>query len=194
MKRFAAAIAILLLSGCAASELSETLAPTAEATESATPTLSELEISFDDVAIASCDKAMLEGVEESLAGGVYRQVMIPKDRAIDGYSAAWEDSVAGEVGLIWEADAFLSCSAAMTIWLAAEAGEEPIWEIAEIQDGFELFQDFGEFGTQTIRFEVSEGLFVAAEIDGGDQFIIRYAPEIAAGQELISLALQDFGG
>lgn len=165
---------------------------TAEETATGAETTPEI-VDFRDVAIASCEKAMSEGVEELALSQTYRQLMIPKDAAIDGYSAAWEDIETGEVGLIWEADAFLGCAPAMTIWLAEEAGEDPAWEISELEAGFELFQDFGEYGTQTIRFEVDGGFFVTAAVAGGEQFDIRYGePNLEAAKELIERAVTNF--
>ena len=189
MKMKSALLAVLLLAGCAPTDVPTP--PQPGTTTSATGATTEPALSFEDVAIASCDLAIQVGVEEAATSG-YRQVMIPKSEALDGYSAAWEDPTTGEIGLIWETDSFLSCSAAMTIWLAAEAGEQPIWEINETQDGFELFQDFGDFGTQTVGFAVENGVFSSAQIDAGEVFVISYQPEIPAAQELIAAAVKEF--
>lgn len=202
MRKFArlliSATSLLLLSGCAgepsAGVLEVTEAPAiTEEDPAADSTPTDSPVDFTSVAISSCERAMSEGVEEQTAAQAYRQVMIPKSAALDGYSAAWEDLETGEIGLIWEADAFLSCAPAMTIWLAEESGESPAWEIAELESGFELFQDFGEYGTQLIRFEVVDGVFSTAEVVGGELFEIRYGePNLADAQELIARAVADF--
>lgn len=185
------------LVGCQAQEPTNTASPTQPSPTATEKPTSEgaipATIDFSDVAIASCEKAMSDGVEEQTATQTYRQVMIPKSAALDGYSAAWEDLETGEIGLIWEADAFLSCAPAMTIWLAEEAGEAPAWEIGELESGFELFQDFGEYGTQLIRFEVVDGVFSTAEVVGGELFEIHYGePNLADAQDLIARAVADF--
>ena len=183
-------IAALSLTGCAsvadAPIIGETSSSPASDSEPAT-------LDFSAVAIQSCDRAFAEGVEESVTGGSYRQVMVPKESAVDGYSAAWEDTETGEVGLIWEADAFLSCAAAITIGLAQEAGEVPNWTVTNTATGFELFQDFGEYGTQTIRFSVTDKYLSSAAIVGGEIFEIRYGPDLGDGLNLILAAIDQFG-
>lgn len=190
-KPFLIAASVLLLAGCAE-------AATESGTQPADPVASESvegdKARFESIAQASCERAMQQGVEEATSNGSYRQVMIPKDQALDGYSAAWEDTLASEIGLIWEADAFLSCAAAMTLALAEEAGEEPVWVVTEQDEGFELFQDFGEFGTQTIVFTVTNDLFSAAAIVEGESFVIDYGPDIETAKNLIAKAVIEFGG
>lgn len=180
-------ISLALLSSCAAQETEAELTEIAVATEEA--------LSVDDfnaIAVASCDRAFEQGVEELTLSGNYRQVMIPKEAAVDGYIAAWEDIESDDVGLIWEADAFLSCAPAMTISLAQEAGEEPVWEITSSSSGYTVFQDFGEYGTQTIEFEVADGNFVAANIIDGEEFVISYEPNLEQALNLISTAVTEF--
>lgn len=193
MRRIALMTVALALSGCAASPATEPETETTSEPETSESASAATDLDFELVAISSCDRAMAQGVEEITVSNSYRQVLVPIDAALDGYSAAWEDLETGEVGLIWEADAFLSCAAAITIGLAEEAGEEPNWLITATNGGFEVFQDFGEYGTQLIKFSAVEGFLVSAEVVGGENFTIHYGePSVADAQQLIELAVSNF--
>jgi hypothetical protein len=185
------AIMLITLSACAPIELADNGESASPAPIDATTEPANLSWNFEDVIMDSCAKAMAEGVVEVSASGDYRQVMVPKDTGIGGYSAAWQDLTTGEVGLIWEAGAFLSCSAALTLSLAEEEGFEPSWEVSEWESGYLIFEDFGEYGSQTIRLTVSEGLIITAGLEGGEPLSIIYGAS-AADYEIIELAVERF--
>jgi hypothetical protein len=126
-------------------------------------TSQQAEDAFKQIARASCDTAMAEGVvERSESEDGFVLVMVPKDEAYKDFSAAYfqpEDTYE----LIWETDAFSACGAAITFDLAEEAGQESDIEITVNSDSgqYETFQDFGEFGTSRLAYQEKDGLIVA---------------------------------
>lgn len=149
---------------------------------------------FSAIAIESCRLAMELGVEEVNTDASYRQLMIPKNEGIRGFSAVWEDMLTGEVGIIWESDVFLTCYPAATLSLASEAGEALDWEIRELEGTFIMYQDFGEFGSETIQFHVSNGVFSAVHVHEGEKFLLNYGPDLNVSVELIQLAVEQWEG
>jgi hypothetical protein len=75
---------------------------------------------FAKIAKASCDKANAEGtVQRTTDNAVF--VMIPKDKAIKGFSAAYV-SAKKKYDIIYENDSFYACAVANQIELYAESG------------------------------------------------------------------------
>jgi hypothetical protein len=75
---------------------------------------------FAKIAKASCDKANAEGtVQRTTDNAVF--VMIPKDKAIKGFSAAYV-SAKKKYDIIYENDSFFACALANQIELYAESG------------------------------------------------------------------------
>ena len=126
-------------------------------------TSQQAEDSFKQIARASCDAAMAEGVvERSEAEDGFVLVMVPKNEAYKDFSAAYfqpEDTYE----LIWETDAFSACGAAISFDLAEEAGQEADIEITFNSDTgqYETFQDFGEFGVSRLAYQAKDGLIVS---------------------------------
>jgi hypothetical protein len=123
---------------------------------------------FAEVAKASCDKAMAEGVvEKSTAADGFTLVMVPKDQGYQDFSAAFR-AAPDDYQLIYEVDAFSSCSAAMELSLAEESGG-----VVEIQvetdlnrGTFVTTQDLGEFGISKLEYQTKDGLFVGVKTLG----------------------------
>jgi hypothetical protein len=123
---------------------------------------------FDEIAKASCDKAMAEGVvETSTAADGFTLVMVPKDASYKDFSAAFF-AQPDDYQLIYEVDAFSACSAAMQFSLAEEGGGVVDMEIEyDLNDGsFVTTQDLGEFGINKLEYQSKDGLFVGVKTLG----------------------------
>ena len=148
------------------------------------------------IAIASCEKAMAEGVVERSSDPTgYTLVMVPKDQAIDGYSAAYflpPDTFE----LIWETDVFYSCELANSFWLASEAGAELEAEVSFDPDTgtYLVTQDFGEWGLSATSFEVVDGLLVSAVNLNSDaeKYLIEYGPLSEYHMGVLTISLERF--
>ena len=177
----------------AGSDQSEALEPEVEPEE--TEAISAVD-ELLTIAIASCEKAMGEGVvERSTDPTGYTLVMVPKDQAIDGYSAAYflpPDTYE----LIWETDVFYSCELANSFWLASEAGAELEAEVSFDPDTgtYLVTQDFGEWGLSATSFEVVDGLLVSAVNLNSDaeKYLIEYGDLEDVSLEIIRNAVQLF--
>lgn len=144
---------------------------------------------FITIAIASCEKAMAEGVVERSSDPTgYTLVMVPKNQAIDGYSAAYF-LPPYTYELIWETDVFYSCELANSFWLASEAGAELEAEVSFDPDTgtYLVTQDFGEWGLSATSFEVVDGLLVSAVNLNSDaeKYLIEYGDLEEADLEII---------
>jgi hypothetical protein len=123
---------------------------------------------FDEIAKASCDKAMAEGVvENSTAADGFTLVMVPKDASYKDFSAAFF-AQPDDYQLIYEVDAFSACSAAMQFSLAEEGEGVVDMEIEyDLNDGsFVTTQDLGEFGINKLEYQSKDGLFVGVKTLG----------------------------
>ena len=148
------------------------------------------------IAVASCEKAMAEGVvERSTDPTGYTLVMVPKDQAINGYSAAYF-LPPNTYALIWETDVFYSCELANSFWLASEAGAELEAEVSFDPDTgtYLVTQDFGEWGLSATSFEVVDGLLVSAVNLNSDaeKYLIEYGDLEDVSLEIIRNAVQLF--
>ena len=120
---------------------------------------------FDEVAKASCDKAMAEGVvEKSTSGEGFTLVMVPKDQGYQDFSAAFL-AAPDDYQLIYEVGAFSSCGAAMEFSLAEEGGGAVDIDVEyDLDSGtFVTTQDLGEFGISKIEYQTKGGLFVGVK-------------------------------
>ena len=177
----------------AGSDQSEALEPEVEPEE--TEAISAVD-ELLTIASASCEKAMAEGVVERSSDPTgYTLVMVPKDQAIDGYSAAYflpPDTYE----LIWETDVFYSCELANSFWLASEAGAELEAEVSFDPDTgtYLVTQDFGEWGLSATSFEVVDGLLVSAVNLNSDaeKYLIEYGDLEDVSLEIIRNAVQLF--
>ena len=156
--------ASLLLTSCSA-PIEPTASPsTSETVKALTP--AEAKAEFEDIANASCDKAMAEGVvEQSTSLDGFTLVMVPKDDAYLDFSAAYFEPD-DKYELIWETDAFSACGASISFSLAAEAGVESELKVSfnPVDSSFETFQDLGEFGTSRLKYNITDGLLSQIEI------------------------------
>lgn len=168
-------VASLLLASCS---------PIPSPTQSAAPTASPLsaeqaQSAFEAIATASCDKAMAEGVvEQSLDANGFALVMVPKDQGYQDFSAAYFEP-ADTYELIWETDALSACGAAIAFAMAQESGTEVDLAVSfdETDGSFATEQDLGEYGMSNLKYEVTNGLLSAIEIQGSsspDKRTIRY--------------------
>ena len=123
---------------------------------------------FSEVAEASCDRAMAEGVvEKSTAADGFTLVMVPKDQRYQDFSAAFL-AAPDDYQLIYEVDAFSSCAAAMEFSLAEESGGVVDIEVeTDLNRGtFVTTQDLGEFGINKLEYQTKDGLFVGIKTLG----------------------------
>jgi hypothetical protein len=156
--------ASLLLTSCSAPVAPTPNPSTSETVKALTP--AEAKAEFEDIANASCDKAMAEGVvEQSTSLDGFTLVMVPKDDAYLDFSAAYFEPD-DKYELIWETDAFSACGASMSFSLAAEAGVESDLKVSfnPADSTFETFQDLGEFGTSRLKYQVTDGLLSQIEV------------------------------
>lgn len=123
---------------------------------------------FDEVAKASCDKALAEGVvEKSTGADGFTLVMVPKAKGYKDFSAAYFQAP-NTYQLIYEIDAFSACSASMESSLAGEAGGVVDIDIEyDLNDGsFVTTQDLGEFGISKLEYQTKDGIFVGVNTLG----------------------------
>jgi hypothetical protein len=120
---------------------------------------------FTEVAKASCDKAMTEGVvEKSTAADGFTLVMVPKEQGYQDFSAAFL-AAPDDYQLIYEVDAFSSCSAAMEFSLAEEGGGAVDIDIQfDPNDGsFVTTRDLGQNKINRVEYQTKDGLFVGVK-------------------------------
>lgn len=176
MKSFALSLALvstIALSGCSA-----TATPTANpsSTQSiAAMTPAEAKAAFEAIATASCEKAMAEGVvEQSTSLDGFTLVMVPKDEAYLDFSAAYfePDDI---YELIWEVDALSSCGAAISFALAEEGGVESDLQVTfnPSDSTFETLQDLGEYGTNRLKYNITDGLLSQIEVLDSTEVDVR---------------------
>lgn len=118
---------------------------------------------FQEVAHASCTKALAEGVVEQAVGtSGFTLVMVPKNEGYKDFSAAYFEP-ADKYELIWEADAFSACSVDMQFELAAENGSSVDLQVTynSTVQAFETTQDLGEFGISRRQYKVAGGVLVS---------------------------------
>ena len=167
MKSFA--LSLVLASAIALSGCSPVATP--PVTPSNPPTIAamtpaEAKAAFEKIATASCNKAMAEGVvEQSESADGFTLVMVPKAEAYLDFSAAYFEPT-DTYELIWEADAFSACGAAMSFALAAEAGAESDLQVSfdPSDSTFETIQDLGEYGTSRLKYKITDGLLSQIEV------------------------------
>lgn len=182
---------LILLSGCA-----ETSTQTTSQTPAAM-TSQQAQESFKEIARASCDAALSEGVvERSEAKDGFVLVMVPKANAYQDFSAAYFQP-ADTYELIWEIDAFSACGASITFDLAEEAGQEPDLEISfnPKADQFETFQDFGEYGQSNLGYKTEDGKITTVinlESEDLDTRTVSYGNLTEADVEILETAVDRF--
>ena len=198
MKQLLAAGAVLILAGALAgcSSATEPVAQKPTATKSSAPAKSQEQVDSEYLAAstASCDKAQEVGVVEQGPG--FTIVSVPKSQAYEGYSAAYlEDPDTYE--LVWELDALTVCADAMSIQMAQEAGEPwPLKVSFNAETGaYEVFEDFGQYGTSNLAYKVEDGLIVEVndlgDSDAGDRKI-TYGDLTEAHWKILRTAADEF--
>ena len=138
-------------------------------------TPAEAKAVFEKIATASCDKAMAEGVvEQSQSTDGFTLVMVPKDEAYLDFSAAYFEPD-DTYELIWEVDALSSCGAAISFALAEEAGVESDLQVSfnPADSTFETLQDLGEYGTNRLKYNITDGLLGQIEVLDSTEVDIR---------------------
>jgi hypothetical protein len=155
-----------------------------------------LEESFRQITHASCEKALAEGVvERSGEPDGLVLVMIPKQEAIAGYSAAYFLSP-DTYELIFETDVFSSCALANLFALSEEAGQELELEITHDKqtNTFFITQDLGERGISETSYEVMGDLIVAATNLNAEtgRFLIEYGQVSDADRAIIQTSVDRF--
>ena len=197
-----------LLAGCQASaEQEAVITPTPnETTITATPVPSETIAAnaeeslaaFKIAAAKSCDLALETGVTESATDGSLIMVMVQEAEAIESYSAAYFVPDTNEYGLIFEADAFVTCGAHLSFMLAAEAEADAKIAAEQQPDGsFFVLQDFGEFGVQGQSYYLEDGLFVSVSTTFDDYIRttdISYGSPSETDAEILAQAFEEFFG
>lgn len=198
----AATLAVaLLLTGCTPSSSTietDEARPTSTASSTVSAPLSSDPLTdFGALAIRSCEKAMDVGVVDSFTDGG-KVVMIPKDEAIDGYSAAYFTPTAGgEYGLVYETDAIMACGAAMPFMMAEDA--ETDWteeslgvRVTQVADStWQTETAFGE-ETYTVEYTAADGLLRGSRftIEGVEYSSTTvYGDVSAADRDIIRRAL-----
>lgn len=145
---------------------------------------------FEAIAEASCEKAMTLGVREHTADNSFQSVMVPKEAAIEGYSAAWHEPPE-RYELIYETDFFMSCAASVTFGLFEEAGIYPTLEVTKTSDGYTTIDSQNPEGAK-LNYKVEDGLISAVSIQNQDdptEIFIEYNPDQGYCLELIRLAI-----
>jgi hypothetical protein len=149
---------------------------------------------FIEVAMASCDKALAEGVVEDTPELELMAVMVPKEMGIDGYSAAYFQAP-DTYELIWETDFFFACSIANQATLSEEAGVQLDLDVEVDGDRYLVTQlDFDQ-NPYTTEYFVESGLIKMTSSGSGGETIktlISYGGEMEASLEIISEALLRF--
>ena len=124
--------------------------------------------------------------------------MVPEQAAIESYSAAYYAPETDEYGLLFEADAFVTCGAHLSFMLAAEAGADAKIAAEQQPDGsFFVLQDFGEFGVQGQSYELEDGFFTTVSTSFGDEIrttAVGYGPPTAENYQILETAFQEFFG
>lgn len=146
---------------------------------------------FRDVAIQSCERAMTDGVLEHTVDYSYQAVMVPKDQAVEDYSAAWFEEP-DTYSLIYETDFFFACADANMFSLHEEAGMESTIRATKTADGFETF-DQENPRQNRMKYVVQEGLIRSASNQDVEEPIvieIEYGPDLQKSQEIIKRALE----
>jgi hypothetical protein len=165
--------------------------------EETSPESQELLIDrFREITYASCEKALGEGVvEKSVEPEGLVLVMIPKQEAIAGYSAAYF-LPPNTYELIFETDVFSSCALANFFSLSEEAGQELDLEVTldKQTNTFLVTQDLGEWGVTATGYEVNADLIVAATNLNADtgKLLIEYGPVSDADRAIIQTSVDRF--
>jgi hypothetical protein len=169
----------------------------AQESKETSPESQELLIdSLREITYASCEKALAEGVvEKSVEPEGLVLVMIPKQEAIAGYSAAYF-LPPNTYELIFETDVFSSCALANLFSLSEEAGQELDLEVTldKQTNTFLVTQDLGEWGVTATGYEVKADLIVAATNLNADtgKLLIEYGPVSDADRAIIQTSVDRF--
>jgi hypothetical protein len=149
---------------------------------------------FLEAAIASCEKALAEGVVEETHGIELKAVMVPKEMGIDGYSAAYFQAP-DTYELIWETDFFFACSIANQATLSEEAGMQHDLDVEVDGDTYLITQlDFDQ-NPYTTEYFIKSGLIekASSNIEGEQiETLISYGRELENSLEVIREALLRF--
>ena len=178
--------ASFLLSSCSTAQPTATPTPTPKA-KTAAQVLKE----FKGIAKASCAKAMAVGVVESASQpNPFTLVMVPKEQAYKDFSAAVLEG-SSKYTLIYEADAFSSCTAS----LAYELGGGPTDVTFDPMTGKYMSSEVCYDGASCVfEYEVSGGLFSSfTNVGANPQYTssIRYGNLTDADWEILHKAVDE---
>ncbi len=192
----AASLAVLSLAACAS-----TATPSASPsiTESPTPTVepmtpAEAKAAYAKIAKLSCNTAQNEGVVET--GDDFTLVMVNKADGYKDFSAAYF-SPPSTYELIWELDGITACSDYYTISMAEEAGQEAAIDVTfdETDSSYTTFEDFGEFGTSNLKFQIKDGMlhsFESLDPENPRSSTIRYGKITEADRQILITAVDNY--
>jgi hypothetical protein len=199
-KAVVAAIALSVvaagLSGCAS-----TAAPSASPsiTASPTPTVepmtpAEAKAAYAKIAKLSCNTAQNEGVVET--GSDFTLVMVNKEDGYKDFSAAYF-SPPSTYELIWELDGITACSDYYTFSMAEEAGQEADIDVTfdETDSTYTTFEDFGEFGTSNLKFQIQDGMlhsFESLDPENPRSSTIRYGNITEEDRKILETAVDAY--
>lgn len=199
-KTVAAAVALAFaaagLSGCAS-----TATPSASPsiTASPTPTVepmtpAEAKAAYAKIAKLSCDTAQNEGVVET--GSDFTLVMVNKEDGYKDFSAAYY-SPPSTYELIWELDGITACSDYYTFSMAEEAGQEADIDVTfdETDSSYTTFEDFGEFGTSNLKFQIQDGMlhsFESLDPENPRSSTIRYGNITEEDRKILETAVDAY--
>lgn len=193
----AGGVVALIFSGCASGP---TPRPSVSNSPSTVASMSPQEAleSYSAIAQASCDRALAEGVVESVPGDEgFTSVMVPKTQGYKDYSAAYFDNATKQHDLIWETDAFTVCADANAIGLAEEAGQKPDFTV-EFDPSTGVYvttHDLGEYGIAKLQYTIANGVFVTMvqlNGQGGDPHLIRYGNITDSDRAILETAVKEF--
>lgn len=192
----AASLAVLSLSACAT-----TAAPSASPsiTASPTPTVesmtpAEAKAAYAKIAKLSCNTAQNEGIVET--GEDFTVVMVNKEDGYKDFSAAYY-SPPSTYELIWELDGITACSDYFTMSMAEEAGQEAAIDVTfdETDSSYTTFEDFGEFGTSNLKFQIKDGMlhsFESLDPENPRSSTMRYGNITQADRKILETAVDNY--
>jgi hypothetical protein len=181
-------VTVIALAGCS---------PTTPAKEPSTalplaPEAPSVAEEFAAIAARSCESAMSLGVQEVTEDLGITAVMIPKDKSVEGHSAAYfqEPDV---FELVWETGFFFSCGVSNEMDQLKEIGKEQSIEVSKDESSYTLWTLGEQTKVPPTVYFVDKYLFskVVSSSDGTQVSTeISYGADLEASKKLINSALE----